>query len=244
MLGIIGGSGLSELAGLENAEEKLLATRYGPPSSAVVSGRLHGRQVAFMARHGRPHSIPPHRINYRANLLALQRVGVREIVAVNAVGGITDACEPGVLCLPDQIIDYTWGRAHTFYDDNSDVAHIDFSRPYTQTLRRRLLLAAASAGVVLRDGGVYGATQGPRLETAAEIRRMQQDGCDIVGMTGMPEAALARELGLDYACLAVVANRAAGLTAETITQLAIEEVMYRCMGQVKTLIGACCKGDA
>jgi 5'-methylthioinosine phosphorylase len=177
----------------------------------VRIGTLAGRRVAFLARHGEGHSLPPHRVNYRANLRRLHDLGARRVLAINTVGGIADQYGPRVLGCPDQLIDYTWGRIGTICDEaGTDVLHVDFTEPYTASLRRALLGAAARAGVPLVDGGCYGATQGPRLETRAEIARMRRDGCDLVGMTGMPEAALAREMGLDYACLAVVANWAAG----------------------------------
>jgi len=165
----------------------------------------------FLARHGAPHTLAPHAVNYRANVWALREAGVREIIAINAVGGIGDAYPPGRLVIPDQLIDYTWGREHSYCGGaGRALQHVDFTTPYSASLRRRLLQAAPHVGLEVADGGVYGVTQGPRLETAAEIGRMARDGCDIVGMTGMPEAALARELELDYACCAVVVNRAAG----------------------------------
>jgi 5'-deoxy-5'-methylthioadenosine phosphorylase len=210
VIGIIGGSGLDALQGLTIEGRETPATPYGEPSGALVRGRYAGASVVFLARHGEEHSIAPHRVNYRANLWALQAAGVRRVVAVNAVGGIGRELAPGTLAVPEQIIDYTYGRAHTFFDAGEPVTHADFTHPYTESLRRELVAAAVRAGVAVRDGGTYGATQGPRLESAAEIDRLERDGCDIVGMTGMPEAALARELALEYACLAVVVNRAAG----------------------------------
>jgi len=186
-------------------------TPYGAPSGPVRVGRIAGRRVAFMARHGEGHSLPPHLVNYRANLLRLKQVGASRVLAINAVGGITERFGPRVLALPDQLIDYTWGRISTFCEEpGSEVQHVDFGDPYTRSLRDAVLAAASRSGVALVADGCYGATQGPRLETRAEIARMRRDGCDLVGMTGMPEAGLARELGLDYACLALVANWAAG----------------------------------
>jgi len=174
-------------------------------------GRLAGKRVGFLARHGEGHALPPHRVNYRANLWRLKELGATRVLAVNTVGGITDAFGPRVLALPDQLIDYTWGRTSSFWDgEGGEVLHVDFGDPYSPALRADVRAAAMRAGVALHDGGCYGATQGPRLETRAEIARMRRDGCDLVGMTGMPEAGLARELGLDYACLAIVANWAAG----------------------------------
>jgi 5'-methylthioinosine phosphorylase len=210
-LAIIGGSGLYNFPGLEKVEKCILMTPFGDPSDAVTLGELDGRRVAFLARHAAGHSIPPHRINYRANVWALHSLGARRVIGINAVGGIRADMGPRVLAVPDQIIDYTHGRFTSFCDvDGAKVEHVDFSHPYTAGLRAAILAAAAKIGTAIVDGGCYGATQGPRLETVAEIARMRRDGCDLVGMTGMPEAALARELGIEYACLALVANWAAG----------------------------------
>jgi 5'-methylthioinosine phosphorylase len=220
-LAVIGGTGLYRLAALGEPQAVESTTPYGAPSGPVRVGTLAGRRVAFLARHGEGHSLPPHRVNYRANLWALKALGATRVLAVNTVGGITGAFGPRVLALPDQLIDYTWGRTSSFWDDaGGEVLHVDFGDPYTPALRARVLSAAARAGVPLHDGGCYGATQGPRLETRAEIARMRRDGCDLVGMTGMPEAGLARELGLDYACLAIVANWAAGCGDEAEITLA------------------------
>ena len=210
-LAVIGGTGVYRLASLEGAEAVGGDTPWGAPSGPVRVGSIRGRRVAFLARHGEGHSLPPHRVNYRANLWQLRQLGASRVLAINTVGGITERFGPRVLALPDQLIDYTWGRASSFWDgEGGEVLHVDFGDPYTPSLRAELLAAAARAGTAVVDGGCYGATQGPRLETRAEIARMRRDGCDLVGMTGMPEAGLARELGLDYACLAVVANWAAG----------------------------------
>ncbi len=223
-LAIIGGTGLYRLASLSDVQAVEGDTPYGAPSGPVRVGTLAGRRVAFLARHGEGHSLPPHRVNYRANLWRLKDLGVRRVLAVNTVGGITDAYGPQVLGLPDQLIDYTWGRTSSFWDrEGGEVLHVDFGEPYTPSLRAGVLAAAKKAGVVLVDGGCYGATQGPRLETRAEIARMRRDGCDLVGMTGMPEAGLARELGLDYACLAIVANWAAG--CGDAAEITLEEVL-------------------
>ncbi|HVJ62055.1 MAG TPA: S-methyl-5'-thioinosine phosphorylase [Tahibacter sp.] len=210
-LAIIGGTGLYQFPGLESVERANVETPFGATSAPVVSGTFAGRRIAFLARHGEGHSVPPHRVNYRANVWALRHVGARRVIGVNAVGGIRDDMGPRVVAIPDQVIDYTHGRYTSFCDvDGAEVKHIDFSEPYTASLRADLIAAAARAGVAIVDGGCYGATQGPRLETRAEIARMRRDGCDLVGMTGMPEAALARELELDYACIALIANWAAG----------------------------------
>jgi 5'-methylthioinosine phosphorylase len=209
-LAIIGGTGIYQWPGLGDIERHAQETRWGAPSDAIVVGDCGGRRLAFLARHGADHRIAPHRVNYRANLWALRELGAQRVIGVNAVGGIRDDMAPGVVAIPDDLVDYTWGRESTYDDGSSEVHHAEFAAPYSAALRRALLDAAAGAGVAVIDGGCYGATQGPRLETRAEIARMRRDGCDLVGMTGMPEAALARELGLDYACIALVANWAAG----------------------------------
>ncbi len=218
-LAVIGGTGLYQLAALEAAERVTVATRWGEPSGSVVVGRIGPARVAFLARHGEGHSIAPHRVNYRANLWALRELGARRVVGVNAVGGITPRMGPRVMLVPDQAIDYTHGRHASYCDAEGEaVVHIDLSEPYTGSLRAALLAAAAAESIAVLDGGVHGVTQGPRLETTAEIVRMARDGCDVVGMTSLPEAALARELGLEYACLAMVANWAAGCNEHGVGQ--------------------------
>jgi 5'-deoxy-5'-methylthioadenosine phosphorylase len=236
-LAIIGGTGLTSLETLTITRREMVQTPYGEPSGPLTHGELCGTAVVFLPRHGRAHTIPPHRVNYRANLWALHHIGVRNILAVAAVGGIRDDMAPGVLAVPHQVIDYTYDRAHTFFDGNDQsVTHVDFTEPYCATLREALITAGREAGVEPVADGVYGATQGPRLETAAEIRRMARDGCDLVGMTGMPEAVLARELGLCYAACAVVANRAAGLVEGTISMDAIEANLQQGMERVRALL--------
>ena len=210
ILAIIGGTGIYDWPGLELESASSPATPWGEVSDAIHLGRWRGARLAFLARHGADHSIAPHQVNYRANLWALSELGAQRVLGINAVGGITDAYVPATLALPDQLIDYTWGRACTFHEGDGAVPHAEFAEPYSSDLRHALLGAASRAGVELIDGGCYGATQGPRLETCAEIRRMRRDGCDIVGMTGMPEAVLARELDLEYCCIALSANWAAG----------------------------------
>ncbi|MEO6520003.1 MAG: S-methyl-5'-thioinosine phosphorylase [Pseudoxanthomonas sp.] len=218
-LAVIGGTGVYRLADLQDVDTREVDTRFGKPSGPIRIGTLLGQRVAFLARHGEGHSVPPHLINYRANLAALQDIGATRVLALNTVGGIGDDFGPRVLACPDQLIDYTWGRVSTICEEpGSEVLHVDFGDPYTTMLRHKIIAAARVTGVSLVTHGCYGATQGPRLETRAEIARLRRDGCDLVGMTGMPEAGLARELGLDYACLAIVANWAAGCgTGEEIT---------------------------
>lgn len=239
MLGIIGGTGLTRLANLEITHRKVARTPYGEPSGALTFGRICDREVIFLARHGYGHTIPPHAVNYRANLWALRAHGVDRVVSVATVGGILPALSPGTLVVPDQIIDYTHDRETTFFvDDDKPVTHLDFTYPYCGAMRQALLAAAAGAGIPLRDGGVYGAVQGPRLETAAEINRMERDGCDMVGMTGMPEAYLAREIELCYAAVGVVVNHAAGRGGSTngIQMEGIHAVLGEVMSQVRRLL--------
>ncbi|GAB6048544.1 S-methyl-5'-thioinosine phosphorylase [Methyloparacoccus murrellii] len=237
LIAIIGGTGLARLEHFTVEERECLTTPYGDPSADLVFGRLYGREVVFLARHGDPHIIPPHKVNYRANIWALKTAGASRILAVAAVGGITSRMAPARLVVPDQLIDYSYGRAQTFFEDNlRAVTHIDFSAPYSPGLRAWLLEAGRKAGLDLVDGGVYGCTQGPRLETAAEIARMARDGCDLVGMTGMPEAALAREQNLEYACCAVVANWAAGKQPGEITLAEIEANLERGMADLACLL--------
>jgi 5'-deoxy-5'-methylthioadenosine phosphorylase len=210
-LAIIGGTGLDTLGILEVHKREVVETPYGSPSGTVARGTMFGKEILFLPRHGYSHSHAPHKINYRANLWALREMGAENILAIAAVGGIREEVSPAKLVVPDQIIDYTWGRISTFHENESDqVVHIDFTNPYCEDLRQQLLTSASVVHVDMIAGGTYGAVQGPRLETAAEILRMERDGCDIVGMTGMPEAALAREINLCYATCAVVANWAAG----------------------------------
>jgi len=237
LLGIIGGTGLDRLDLVRERDERPVTTPYGAPSAPLVQGRIGTQAVVFLARHGHEHTVAPHEINYRANLRALHDAGVTEIVAVAAVGGIADGPVPGGLVIPDQLIDYTHDRPATFHEGpGSAVEHVDFTWPYTTALRRRLLEAAAAAGIDVLDGGCYGATQGPRLETAAEIARLERDGCTLVGMTGMPEAVLARELGVDYACCAVIANQAAGKSGTVIAVREIETNLRGGMDRVRALL--------
>lgn len=225
-LAVIGGTGVYALATLTNVQAHQPVTTYGAPSGPIHVGTLAGKRIAFLARHGEGHSLPPHKINYRANLAALRALGAKRVLALNTVGGITEHFGPRVLACPDQLIDYTWGRVSTLSEEaGSDVLHVDFGDPYTSSLRADVIDAAIRANVLIVGHGCYGATQGPRLETRAEIARMRRDGCDLVGMTGMPEAGLAREMGLEYASLAIVANWAAGCSAREDDEITMDEVL-------------------
>jgi len=224
MLAIIGGTGLSSLDGFEFVEERAVKTTYAQTEVRASVFVHEGRQFLFLPRHGNEHQIPPHKINYRANIAALVDLGVDKIVGINAVGGIHGNLGPGNFAIPDQLIDYSYGRDATFFEsDLQQVTHIDFSYPYTERLRKFLLHAVnqvnkrSSIQHGVMDGGVYGCTQGPRLETAAEVRKLERDGCDMIGMTGMPEAALAREMEIEYASLALSVNWAAGITDGSIS---------------------------
>lgn len=244
MLAIIGGSGLTQLSNMEIERREVARTPYGEPSGALVFGQMCQEPVVFLARHGYGHTIPPHLVNYRANIWALREAGVSGIVSVASVGGIRADLAPGTLIVPDQIIDYTWGRNSTFFDGgDAPVRHIDFTNPYDQALRLRLLAAIRAAGESAVNGGVYASTQGPRLETAAEINRFERDGADIVGMTGMPEAALARELELPYAAIGVVVNFAAGRSSSEhgIHFDDIELVLQESMVRVRSVLECLCK---
>jgi len=237
-LAIIGGTGLSQIDGLQIVEKKQLNTPFGSPSADFIMGQIHDQQVVFLARHGNPHVIPPHKINYRANIWGLKELGVKQIIAVAAVGGITQTMHPSRIVIPKQIIDYSFGREHSFFSDHLEhVVHIDFTTPYADKLRTKLIAAGKQLQLDVFTDGVYGCTQGPRLETAAEIIRMERDGCDLVGMTGMPEAALARELDLDYATCAVVANWAAGKSEGIITMSDIELNLKKGMANIARLLG-------
>ena len=211
MLGIIGGTGLTQLNCLETSRREIARTPYGEASQPLVFGNLAGMEVVFLARHGAGHTIPPHAVNYRANMWALHAAGVRSVLAIATVGGIDAQLNAGDIVLPNQLIDYTHGRENTYHDGiELPVKHIDFTEPYSSQLRHACKLAAGNIKQPLVETGVYACVQGPRLETAAEINRLERDGATLVGMTGMPEAVLARELGLHYAALCPVANHAAG----------------------------------
>jgi 5'-methylthioinosine phosphorylase len=224
MLAVIGGSGLYSLGeDFQILQQLSRQTPYGDTSAVPLLGRWQEIEVVFLPRHGAEHSVPPHAVNYRANLWALKQAGVDSIFSVNAVGGIGAGMSPGTLALPAQLIDYSSGREHSFFDgSDGSVRHVDFSQPYSATLRASLEQAGLQLGLTMVASGTYGCTNGPRFETAAEIERMRRDGCTMVGMTGMPEAALARELDIDYACLSIVVNWAAGIADADIS---MEEIM-------------------
>ena len=246
MLAIIGGSGLTQLANLDVTHREVMRTPYGDPSGAVTFGQLGGQPVAFLARHGYGHTIPPHEVNYRANLWALHKIGASGVVSVASVGSIRADLKPGDIVIPHQLIDYTWGRKSTYHEGcGVAVRHVDFTDPYDPALRQQLIEAAARAGMTVSDAAVYAVTQGPRLETAAEIDRFERDGADLVGMTAMPEAVLARELGLPYAAINLVANYAAGRadSRHGISFDAIEQVLQESMGRVHTIIAALVGGS-
>jgi 5'-methylthioinosine phosphorylase len=237
-LGIIGGTGFDDLPGITISRREVVSTPFGEPSAELAFGRIADTEFVFLPRHGSDHRVPPHRINYRANAMALSDAGVKRIIAIAAVGAIAPAMTPGTIVVPHQIIDYTWGREHTLFDGiSATTGHIDFADPYSPSLRDMLLEASRSAGVEVISRGVYAAVQGPRLETAAEIDRMDRDGADIVGMTGMPEAALARELEMEYATLAIVVNAAAGRSEAPITLDMIARNLEAGTGKVMKVLG-------
>ena len=244
MLAILGGSGLTQLANLDVSHQQVVRTPYGDPSAALTFGRIGAQEVVFLARHGYGHTIAPHLVNYRANIWALAEVGAGKIISVASVGGIRTDLAPGMLVIPHQIIDYTWGRQMTFHDGRDQpVVHIDFTQPYDEALRQQLFEAAGRAQEPISDGAVYATSQGPRLETAAEIDRFERDGAHIVGMTGMPEAALAREANMPYAALTVVANWAAGRadSAQAIRFEHLEAVLQVAMVRVRKVIECYCQ---
>ncbi|MDH5181364.1 MAG: S-methyl-5'-thioinosine phosphorylase [Gammaproteobacteria bacterium] len=236
-IAIIGGTGLTSLTDLEITGREIMQSPYGEPSGPLTRGKLMGKEVLFLPRHGYGHTIPPHKVNYRANIAVLKEAGAEKIIAVNAVGGIAADMQPGKLVIPDQIIDYTYSRLHTYFEDGlDDVVHIDFTHPYCESLREQIITVANNKGIEVLTRATYAATQGPRLETTAEIDRLDRDGCHLVGMTGMPEAALARELELCYASISVVANMAAGRGAGEITMEEIEANLVSGMKQVRNLL--------
>jgi 5'-methylthioinosine phosphorylase len=239
MIAIIGGSGLYQLDNLVVAHRRIVRTPYGEAAGPLTFGRIDGHEAVFLARHGYGHTLAPHEVNYRANLWALQAQGVTRVVAVATVGGIAPELGAGTIALPDQIIDYTWGRPSTYFEGaEQPVTHIDFTHPYDEDTRQLLVGAAQAANVPMHVGGTYAAVQGPRLETKAEIDRLDRDGATMVGMTGMPEAALARELKLRYAALTVVVNPAAGRgsSAKSVSLEDIGRVIEETMAKVRRIV--------
>lgn len=244
MLAIIGGTGITSLEGLKIERRQVVYTPYGAPSGPVVHGVYNGKSLIFLPRHGHDHRIPPHQINYRANLWCLHHLGVKNIVAFAAVGAINPHIKSTELVIPHQLIDYTYGRAHTFFENDPEsfatqpVTHIDFTEPYCERLRKCLIETARHINLPLHEHGVYAAMQGPRLETIAEINKLEKDGCDIVGMTGMPETALARELEMCYATCAIIANPAAGRGSPTITMAEVEANLRIGVAKARQLLAA------
>lgn len=235
-LAVIGGTGMNTWPGFEAIDQLAGDNEWGAPSAPLARGRFADTPVIFLARHGHGHHIPPHRINFRANLRALADAGVKRVIAAAAVGSMTSDVPPGAIALPEDCIDYTWGRAHSYSDSaDAELQHVGFTEPFSP-LRERILALAEDAGIAMHAGGVLAVTQGPRLETAAEVRRLQRDGCDLVGMTTMPEAALARELGIEYAVVAVSVNWAAGMGSGDIHG-EIERFATEGMEQLRRLLG-------
>ena len=238
-IAIIGGTGLTSIQGFEITNREIVQTPFGEPSGPLVHGILSGNKVYFLPRHGSGHTIPPHKVNYRANIWALKNVGVEKVISINAVGGIRDDMQSSFLVIPDQIIDYTTSRINTFFEEGlKQVVHIDFTEPFCEELRQSIINAAKSSSITVINEGTYASTQGPRLETAAEINRLERDGCDLVGMTCMPEAALAREKELCYASISVVANLAAGRGTEELNMEVIQKNLNNGMLQVRKLLEA------
>ncbi len=237
-IAIIGGSGFATLAGLKIIDKFNPETPWGLPSAPIIVGEYHHKTLLFLARHGVPHTIAPHKINYRANIYALKEAGADRIIGINAVGGITTNMSPRAIVIPDQLIDYSHSRIDTFYQAGETVTHIDFTEPYSASLRATIMAAAQENQLAIINKGTYAVTQGPRLETAAEIKRLEKDGCDIVGMTGMPEASLSRELNIDYACCALVVNWAAGKTDDIITMQIIQNNLTAGLNKIERLIHA------
>lgn len=210
-IALIGGTGTEQVLPHGRGGGKVVTTPFGAPSSAILEWGTPSSRFFFIARHGHDGEILPHRVNYRANVWAIRDLQPDHVIGLNSVGGIAAEAWPMRLIFPDQLVDYTWGRAHTFTDaSDAAVRHVEFTRPVSHGLREKLIGHADALELDYMSTGTYAVTQGPRLETAAEIDRLERDGCHIVGMTAMPEAALARELALDYVICAVVVNWAAG----------------------------------
>ena len=241
-IAVIGGTALQAVNGLKILDQVAIKTPYGDPSSEIVIGQLAGTEVVFVARHGQDHSIAPHKINYRANIWSLQSLKVESIIGIASVGGITEAYQPATLAVPDQLVDYSHGRVSTFHEQQFSIdKHIDFTEPYDAGVRKSLVVAAERAKLPIEVSATMAVTQGPRLETAAEINRLKQDGCDLVGMTGMPEAVLARELDIPYASLAVIVNWAAGISDAEISIQDIQSVLKEASRKIEKLVNCYCQ---
>jgi 5'-methylthioinosine phosphorylase len=240
MLAIIGGTGLTQLPNFEPTHRMIVRTPYGEASGPLTFGHIGDHEIMFLARHGYGHTLAPHEINYRANIWALHEKGARTVLAVSAVGGIARNLPPEMLAVPDQILDFSHSRKNTFFEGADEpVVHIDFTHPYAETVRQRILTAAAAESINVINGGTYACTQGPRLETAAEINMFERLGATMVGMTGMPEAALAREMKLDYAKLCIVANWAAGRgdSSHAVSIDDIKKTLEHGIGRVRQIVG-------
>jgi len=237
-IAIIGGTGLPTLTAMQVYDSEWPSTPYGEPNAPLQHTRVGGEMLTFFARHGEGGAFAPHLVNYRANISALKQAGIEQVIAVNVVGGITEQMQAGAICIPDQLIDYTFGRADTFFDgsNNKPIKYVDFAEPFNAGIRQQILMAAETLALPVVDGGVYGCTQGPRLETVAEINRMERDGCDIVGMTAMPEAVLAMELGLEYASINLVVNRASGRSDKPLSLSNIRVLQAQAMPKVEKLL--------
>ncbi len=236
MIGIIGGSGLYTIEGVVIKEMKKVLTPFGVPSDSYMVSEISGKNVIFLPRHGSKHDIPPHKINYRANIWGFKELGAERIISFGATGGISPEMKPGTIVVVDQIIDMTKGRDATFHDGEDGVVHIDFTEPYCPELRKAISSAGKKTEIELKESGTYVCTNGPRLETKAEIKFFSAVGADVVGMTAMPEAALAREAELCYAGIAVVTNYAPGITGKKLTATELIDVMNKTSGRLKTLL--------
>ena len=235
-VGLIGGSGLYDIKGFVLKQKKSVTTPFGKPSDQYLIGRIGGTDIVFLPRHGKKHDIPPHMINYRANIWGFKKLGVDRIISISAVGGIKKGLKPGDIVVLDQIMDMTKNRESTFYDGKGGVVHIDFTEPYCPELRNMILKAGKQTGVSLKNGSNYVAVEGPRLETAAEIKGFKLLGGEVVGMTGMPEASLAREVEICYAGISVVANYAAGISRTKLTVPEVMEAMHASTEKIKSLL--------
>jgi 5'-methylthioadenosine phosphorylase len=235
-IGLIGGSGLYEIEGLEITKEVSISTPYGEPSSVYKIGTIGAKEIVFLPRHGIPHSIPPHKINYRANIWGFKSLGVERIISVSAAGGIKKDLSPGDIILLDQIIDMTYGaRESTFYDKDR-VVHIDFTNPYCPEMRDFIVKSSKNIGLPIKTAGTYICVNGPRLETAKEIQFFSMIGADVVGMTAMPEASLARELEMCITGISVVTNYAAGISEKKLTTTEVVETMKNSLDRIKSLV--------